>query len=191
MEIKARPAEATADIILDLYRKYGDADYIGEPVSQMEHMVQCAMIAEKEGYDDEVILAALFHDIGHFCEHFMEVEQMASYGVVDHEGLGADFLKELGFSEKISSLVRNHVQAKRYLTFSAPGYYDSLSEASKQTLTFQGGVMSEEEAREFKSDPLFELYTTLRSWDEKAKVEDFPVTQLDQYRSKIIAHLNK
>src|SRR5687768_9280183 len=101
MEIKTRPAEAIADIVIDLYKKYGNADYIGEPVSQIEHMVQCAMIAEKEGYDDEIILAALFHDIGHFCEHFMKVEQMAAYGVVDHEALGADFLKELGFSDKI------------------------------------------------------------------------------------------
>src|SRR3982750_228510 len=109
--------EETANLILDLYTKYGDADYIGEPVSQLEHMCQCAMLAEDAGYDDEVILAALFHDIGHFCEHFMKVEQMASYGVVDHEGLGAAFLRSLHFSERIALLVQNHVSAKRYLTY--------------------------------------------------------------------------
>src|SRR4051812_10353314 len=110
MKNNVEVAVETADLVLGLYSKYGGADYIGEPVSQLEHMCQCAMLAESEGYDDEVILAALFHDIGHFCEHFMQVKQMDNYGVVDHEGLGAEFLRKLHFSERIASLVQNHVE---------------------------------------------------------------------------------
>ena len=53
-----------ADEILTLYKMYGNQDYIGEPVSQIEHMCQCAQLAESENYDHEVILAAFFHDIG-------------------------------------------------------------------------------------------------------------------------------
>lgn len=182
-------AEQTADLILGLYSKYGDADYIGEPVSQLEHMCQCAMLAESEGYDDEVILAALFHDIGHFCEHFMDVKQMDNYGVVDHEGLGAEFLRSHGFSERIASLVQNHVEAKRYLTFYDKNYYNNLSDASKETLKFQGGVMSENEAERFKSDPLFDMHIRLRKWDERAKVEQMMLEPFDKYRKMIIKHL--
>eukprot|EP01035_Chromulina_nebulosa_P060885 gene60885-83276_t len=88
----AENASLIADEILGLYQQFGDEDYIGEPVSQLEHMSQCAQLAEAAGYDNETILAAFFHDIGHFCEHIMPVQQMDGYGIVDHEKLGADYL---------------------------------------------------------------------------------------------------
>ena len=85
-------AEMVAEEIINLYKQYGDEDYIGEPVSQIEHMCQCAQIAEKKGYNRELILAAFFHDIGHLCEQFMDVELMGNFGVVDHEKIGAQFI---------------------------------------------------------------------------------------------------
>lgn len=178
-----------ADEIIGLYRQFGDEDYIGEPVSQIEHMCQCAQLAEAEGCDEEVILAAFFHDIGHFCEYVTEVKQMNGFGVVDHEELGALFLRSRGFSEKIASLVKNHVQAKRYLTFRYPEYYEHLSEASKKTLEFQGGVMSETEAKAFENDPLFEWHIRLRRWDERAKEKQQALPPLDKYRQMILRHL--
>jgi phosphonate degradation associated HDIG domain protein len=184
-------AEAVADEVIGLYLQFGDEDYIGEPVSQVEHMCQCAQLAERGKYDQEVILAAFFHDIGHLCEHIMPVQHMDGYGVVDHEKLGADFLRAKGFSEKIASLVENHVQAKRYLTYHSPEYYEQLSPASKKTLEFQGGRMTSEEADAFEADPLFELHIQLRRWDELAKLEDQPMPALDEYRQLMIAHLEK
>jgi predicted HD phosphohydrolase len=91
-----------------------------------------------EGFDDEVVLAAFFHDIGHLCAE--GAENMGGYGVVSHERLGADYLRRAGFSERMARLVEYHVEAKRYLTFGA-GYYERLSEASRRTLEYQGGVM--------------------------------------------------
>ncbi len=182
-------AAKTADIVLDLYRTFGNEDYIGEPVSQLEHMCQCAQLAGREGYDDEVILAAFFHDIGHLCEHILDVSHMDGFGIVDHEKVGADFLAEKGFSKKITDLIQSHVAAKRYLTFVHPEYFQNLSEASKKTLKFQGGRMTEEEAIEFEKDNLFPLYLTLRGWDDKAKEEDTPVPNLDYFRQMIIDHL--
>lgn len=181
--------EESVNEIFELYQKYGDEDYIGEPVSQVEHMCQAAQLAEAEGYPEEVILAAFFHDIGHFCEHLMPVEQMDGFGVVDHEKLGADYLRSKGFSEDIASLVQNHVQAKRYLTYHYPSYYEQLSEASKKTLEFQGGVMTLEEAMLFESDTLFDLHIKLRRWDEKAKTEKQPMPPLQKYKEMAIQHL--
>jgi len=181
----------TVEEIMGLYQQFGDEDYIGEPVSQLEHMCQCAELAEKEGYDEEVILAAFFHDIGHLCEHIMPVEHMSGYGIVDHEKLGADFLRSKGFSETVASLVENHVQAKRYLTYHFPEYYEQLSEASRKTLEFQGGRMTLEEAMAFESDPLFEMHIKLRRWDEKAKLENQPLSSLDKYAGMMQHHLNR
>src|SRR5258706_9042477 len=162
MTMVKETASRIVDEIITLYENYGNEDYIGEPVSQIEHMCQCAQLAEAEGYNEEVILAAFFHDIGHLCEHIMPVQYMSGYGVADHEKLGADYLRSKGFSETIASLVENHVQAKRYLTYHYPGYYEKLSEDSKKTLEFQGGRMSLEEAMIFEADPLFDLYIKLR-----------------------------
>jgi phosphonate degradation associated HDIG domain protein len=180
---------STVDEILSLYRRFGEEDYIGEPVSQIEHMCQAAQLAEAQGNDREVILAAFFHDIGHLCEHILSVAHMDGYGVHDHEKLGADYLRDKGFSEKIAKLVASHVAAKRYLTMRFPEYYEQLSLASKETLKFQGGIMTEEEAIAFEADPLCNLYITLRRWDEQAKEENIPLPSLDHYRVMMEEHL--
>lgn len=180
--------ENTAEI-MDLYIKYGGNDYIGEPVSQLEHMCQCAALAENGNYDNEVILAAFFHDIGHLCEHIMPVGNMDGFGIVDHEKIGASYLASKGFSEKITRLVTSHVQAKRYLTYKHPGYYNMLSEASKKTLEYQGGIMQPQEAQLFESDEYFDLYILLRRWDEQAKQAYVPLPDLNVYRQRMIQHL--
>ncbi|MBC7947264.1 MAG: HD domain-containing protein [Chitinophagaceae bacterium] len=184
-------AEEVSEFIISLYYEYGDSEYIGEPVSQLEHMCQCAQLAEQEGYDEEIILAAFFHDFGHFCEHVMPVKQMNGYGVVDHEKIGADFLRSNGFSPTIANLVENHVQAKRYLTYHFPEYYQQLSSASKQTLEFQGGRMTLEEAMAFESDELFDMHIKLRKWDERAKLEHQSLPSLDKYAQMILRHLKE
>ncbi len=172
--------------IFDLYEKYGNQDYIGEPVSQIEHMSQAAQLAIDAGFDDEVILAAFFHDIGHICVSRNEENNMGGYGTKSHEKIGADYLREKGFSERIARLVENHVAAKRYLTFKDPAYYANLSEASKQTLNYQGGKMTPAEAEEFERDPLFEASIQLRKWDELAKETNTPIIDLEKIKAKAL-----
>ena len=177
------------ELIFGFYEKHGNEDYIGEPVSQLEHMCQSAQLAEGEGFDEEVILAAFFHDLGHLITQGPTTEMMGEFGVKRHEQLGADFLRSLGFSEKIAQLVENHVQAKRYLTFRYPDYYTKLSEASKQTLIYQGGPMKEAEALKFEKDPLFEVSLRMRTWDEEAKLTDLPLPSLTRYKEMALRAL--
>lgn len=178
------PITEILDEVFGLYEKFGNADYIGEPVSQIEHMSQAAQLAMDEGFDDEVILAAFFHDIGHICVKQNEANSMDGYGVKSHEKVGADFLRLKGFPERVAKLVENHVQAKRYLTFKYPEYFRSLSEASKKTLEFQGGVMEQEEAEAFEKDLLFETSIRMRKWDELAKEVDVALVDLEEMKSK-------
>ncbi len=170
--------------VFELYEKYGSADYIGEPVSQLEHMSQSAQLAIDSGFDDEVVLASFFHDIGHICVMSHEENNMGGFGVKSHERIGADYLREKGFPETVARLVENHVQAKRYLTFKKPDYYNQLSEASKKTLEFQGGVMTEQEAMDFEQDPLFGTSILMRKWDELAKEMNVPIISLDDLRQR-------
>ena len=179
--------QSILDEIFGIYEKRGAENYIGEAISQIEHASQSAELAEKNGNDEEVILAAFFHDIGHLCEG----EDIGGYGKMSHEKIGADYLRKLGFSEKIARLVENHVQAKRYLCAKKPEYYRKLSEASKKTLEFQGGMMSQDELIAFEQDPLFQLSIHMRAWDEAAKEENKPLPQLNIYRAMAERHLNR
>lgn len=169
--------------VFALYERHGQLDYIGEPVSQIEHMSQAAQIAEDQGHDDEIILAAFFHDIGHLFVLDKKLEEMGGYGVMRHEKIGADYLREMGFPEKLAKLVENHVQAKRYLIFKNPEYYGKLSEASRKTLEYQGGPMNQKEAWYFENDELFDLSLKMRIWDELAKEEKKPLPNLDRYKA--------
>ncbi len=182
-------AEENVSKIFHLYEQYGQSDYIGEPLSQLEHMLQAAHLAAQAGYDDEVILAALFHDIGHLTATDVPSAQMGEAGVADHEIIGARLLEEAGFSIKTVALVQSHVPAKRYLTYKYPDYLERLSPASQETLRYQGGTMSAAEADSFERDPHFELYIKLREWDDEAKDPGKPVPPIEHYRSMAVAHL--
>jgi phosphonate degradation associated HDIG domain protein len=170
-----------------LYERYG-AEAYGEAVTQTEHMVQSAQLAEREGYDDEVVLAAFFHDVGHLYASAV-ADKVGEYGATEHAQLGSDYLRQRGFSDRLTRLIENHVLAKRYLTFAQPGYYDELSEASRQTLTLQGGPMNAAEAQAFEQDELFALSLRMRHWDEAAKETGQPVTDLSEYRARCRRYL--
>lgn len=181
--------EAIVNEIFALYEQYGSADYIGEPVSQLEHMSQAAALAENEGYGEEVILAAFFHDLGHLCAADAETQKMDGFGNVNHETIGADYLRKRGFSQTLARLVESHVTAKRYLTYKHPEYYHQLSPASRATLGFQGGVMSALEAAEFETDPNADIIIKLRYWDDEAKVTNVPVDHVDRLKLMALRHL--
>lgn len=182
------PRATVADLFA-LYEKYGHDDYIGEPVSQLAHMWQAAALAETEGYEEEVVLAAFFHDLGHLCAHRAESASMDGFGTVNHEQLGADYLRARGFSERLATLVGSHVLAKRYLTFKHPRYLQRLSAASLATLAFQGGVMTAAEAAAFEQHPDAKTLIRLRQWDDQAKLETIPIGNLAPLKNMAVRHL--
>jgi predicted HD phosphohydrolase len=91
--------------------------------------------------------------------------------------------------ERMCKLIASHVNAKRYLTWKYPSYYEQLSEASKKTLEYQGGRMEEPEAKSFEADPLFDLYIRMRTWDEAAKIEGKPLPEMDELKQKLTQYI--
>lgn len=181
-------AIAIADEIISLYSKHGDTEYFGESVTQLQHAFQSADLATAQNCDEEMVLAAFLHDIGHICVADHAVTKMENYGVMNHEKIGAAFLRNRKFSERLVKLVQAHVSAKRYLTFKDANYYNQLSDASKQTLVFQGGKMSHDEAILFEQDAQFAEMIAMRKIDELAK-EDKPVGDLVVFHKMIVKQL--
>jgi putative nucleotidyltransferase with HDIG domain len=188
MSINPKEAKRIVTEIFDHYAQYGEDAYVGEPVSLIEHMSQMAELAQSEGHVPEVILAAFFHDIGHLGLQ-KNNEQMAGFGVKNHEQVGADYLREKGFSERLIKLVKSHVAAKRYLTYKVTEYYEKLSDASKATLVFQGGKMEPYEALMLELDPDFNMILRFRYWDDMAKVPGIAVNNLQELKHMAIEHL--
>lgn len=174
--MEAREAKCISQEIELLFYKFGNLNY-GEDVTQLEHAIQCARLAEENGHSVELILAALLHDVGHLLEE-LDPEKMDGFGSKYHETIGAAYLANLGFPLTVTGIIEGHVAAKRYLTHADPDYRNQLSAASLYTLEVQGGPMSKNEATEFEDDPLFQEMVLLRRWDDAGK-KDGSITMHD------------
>ncbi len=153
--------------IQTLYNNYGNKQY-GEKISQLQHAIQCAKLAEQNHASDSLIAASLLHDIGHLLYN----DEIATLNLNDrHETLGAQLLQNL-FGSEVAQPVKLHVLAKRYLCSINQGYYEGLSEASKESLALQGGVLeSASQKAAFEKHPCFEQALDLRHWDDEGKNE--------------------
>jgi phosphonate degradation associated HDIG domain protein len=174
---------SAADQIRALFAETGEQDYVGEAVSQLAHATQAAHHAARCGEPEEVVIAALLHDVGHMLglRNPSAYERMEDCGVMRHEHVGADWLAGLGLPNRTSELVRLHVQAKRFLCWKDLGYLSRLSPASVTTLGYQGGPMSDAEAAAFSANPNATTILRLRTWDEAAKVPGMEVPGLEAY----------
>ncbi|WP_019502504.1 phosphonate degradation HD-domain oxygenase [Pseudanabaena sp. PCC 6802] len=158
----------TLQTILDLFAQRGSQMYGLEAVSQLEHALQCATLAEAEGQNPEAIAACLLHDLGHLIHEFGD--DAAKRGIDDrHEHRALPLLQQL-FGAAITEPIRLHVDAKRYLCTADPDYWSTLSRASQVSLELQGGALSSEEASQFIDRPYAREAVRLRWLDDRAKI---------------------
>lgn len=167
------------DKIITIFKTNGSEEYLGEPVTIGEHMLQTAYFAAEAGGDEETIIGALVHDVGHFTS---ELGSFEMNDVMDrmHEDAGAMLIEGI-FPETVVDCVRHHVAAKRYLCAVDAKYYESLSDASKHSLKLQGGPMDDDECKAFKRIPGFERIVMVRRCDDQGKVTGMDVPPLEHY----------
>ena len=154
-------------------------DTYGEGVTQLEHALQCAACAERDGASPALIAATLLHDIGHLIHDLPQ--DIADQGIdTQHESLGSAWLSR-HFGQDVTEPVRLHVAAKRYLAATKPGYFELLSPASVQSLHLQGGLMSVEGCARFAAETYADDAVNLRQWDDEGKVVGMATPGLEHF----------
>jgi phosphonate degradation associated HDIG domain protein len=173
--------------ILQLFNDKGHSEYGGESVTQLEHALQAATLARENNASNQLITAALLHDIGHLLHDLPNDAPLKGIDDV-HENKAAVFLRKY-FPEAVTEPVRLHVMAKRYLSSTEETYYSLLSEPSKQSLVLQGGLMSEAEVSAFEQNPFFSDAVKLRKWDDQAKVQELITAPVEDFEENIAVSL--
>ena len=160
--------------------------YIGEKVTISDHMIQTAMLAEKNHSPKSLVCACLLHDYGHFV---IEDPDLLVSKSIDgkHENVGFDFLKDY-FKPEVTEPIKLHVQAKRYLC-RKKSYWNALSNASKISLKLQGGFMSGNEAKKFVSLKFHNNAILLRKYDDEGKIPNIKMKKIEEYRNLINSQL--
>ena len=160
--------------------------YIGEKVTMSEHMIQTAMLAEKNNSSSSLICSGLLHDFGHF------ILENPDYLIAKnkdglHEEVGYKFLKKY-FIHEVVGPIKYHVKAKKYLAREKK-YYKFLSQASIISLKLQGGIMNNTEAKQFESNEFFESSIKLRKLDDVAKKSGLKIKSINEYKDLIVSKL--
>lgn len=165
--------------IENLFEHKGHLNYGVEAVTQLQHALQCGTLAIQEGTENELVIAAFLHDIGHLLGEEDLPNSLKTNLDDKHEELGYQFLKQ-NFSPEISEPVRLHVAAKRYLCTIEADYADQLSPTSYESYIDQGGPMTQEEQLAFENEAFFKDAVKLRRWDDvgkKGTMETYPIAE--------------
>lgn len=171
----------TLNDITSLLHTQGSKQYGGEAVSQLEHALQCAHLAERAQETDETIVAAFLHDIGHLLSAgHVETPTIADHSDDLHQYIALPFMRTL-FSDAVLEPIKLHVDAKRYLCAVDVRYWSTLSDASKKSLELQGGIYSDQEAAMFESNIYGQQAVRLRRYDDLAKVPGAMTPDLNHF----------
>ncbi len=180
------------DEVIALFADYGDRVYLGEAVTQKEHALQAATLAEKRSASSSQIAAALLHDIGHIINASdpngadkFKIENADNF----HEEIGYRWLSA-HFSPEVSDPVKLHVPAKRYLCAVDEKYIKKLSEMSLRSLKDQGGPMNPDEVKAFETEPFATEAISVRRWDDSAKVPKLETPDFPHFRPYLDSALN-
>jgi phosphonate degradation associated HDIG domain protein len=181
-ELPRPESAASIEHVLALYEEFGTFTY-DEDLAQLDHALQTAALAAHEAASEELVVAALLHDVGHLLAiqaGRAEGESAVPAEDLTHEAVGARYLAGL-FPPAVTGPIALHVRAKRYLCAMDSEYVAGLSAGSVRSLKLQGGPMSVTEVRVFERNPASASAVRLRGWDDGGKLDGLEVAPLSAY----------
>jgi len=169
--------------VKELFELAKAEEYLGEDITLVEHMIQCAQRARADEAPHWLVVAALLHDIGHLLVPNAASAQDSGIDM-HHDDVGAEWISKY-FPNNIVQVVRLHVDAKKYLVTTDSAYLARLSEASQLTLGIQGGLFSESEATDFIQQQFAHEAVLLRQWDDASKVRGATESTIEDFEELI------
>ena len=169
----------TIEAVIRVVDDQGERSYGREAVSQRQHALQCATLAQQKGASPALVVASLLHDVGHLVDPDGDAADDEDRDA-RHEALGASWISDL-FGDDVLMPIRLHVAAKRYLTAVDASYMATLSPQSVRSLELQGGPFTEAEAARFIAAPHARDAVQLRRWDDLAKDPDAVTPDLGHF----------
>jgi len=169
--------------IIEACKSMKGLPYDGEPVDQLEHVLQCAALARAAGHDSGFVVAALLHDIA----RAPAVAGMPFDRPASTTARRARAGWSLALAPESPGWRSSTSQPSANLVATDPEYEARLSVVSRRTLIRQGGPMNEQELAQFRSNPDWRLALKLREVDDRGKVRGADVPGLEEYRDDIAA----
>lgn len=169
---------ATADELIAHLRSLGDLESDeAMAFSELDHGLQSvALLADEHPHDIELQVAGLVHDLAHPWD---------GPGQPEHHRMGAAAVRAL-LGDRVAFLIEAHVDAKRYLVTTDPGYHSALSPGSIETLAAQGGPLRPDEIDAVERHPDWNAAVALRRADDRAKVVGADVPGLDRWVDAVL-----
>lgn len=162
-----------------LFDRHGHLIYSGEQISQLEHALQTAALAEAAAASPELIVTAFLHDLGHLLN--LRGNTPTKRGIDDwHQNMVTPYLHAF-FPAAVLEPIRLHVDAKRCLCAIDPSYEAQLSDDSRRSLQLQGGIFDAAEVAQFMRQPHAGEALQLRRWDDSAKEIGRTTPDVDHY----------
>jgi phosphonate degradation associated HDIG domain protein len=180
----AAPPRPPPRPLAELFDRYAGPEaqqLYDEAITELEHGLQCAALARRDGADDALIAAALLHDVGHLLVGDLFPIDVALPRDFKHDAVGARYLSRW-FGPEVTEPVRLHVAAKRYLVATDPAYAAGLTPSSTRSLAVQGGPMTDAERAAFEAEPGFRAAVAVRRWDDEGKDPAVTVPPFEAWR---------
>lgn len=182
--------DKTINDLFSLIEQNGSEKY-SEGITQLAHMCQVGELAQGEQEGGEFIIAAFLYNIGFFIDNSSLINNIGKFGMWDNETAGSEYLRSIGFSNKVASLVESNINAKRYLAYKKFSYMATLSKNNKSMVENYGGAMSKVEADEFERNHYFSLFIKLQLISNRAGTAELtsPLTNINAYKQLCRLHL--
>ena len=175
--------------IAQSYQTAAKTQYGEEAVTELEHSLQCAELADQAAADEELVLACLLHDVARFAVPQDDVSDTLQKAKVHNaakgHGVKAAELMDGFLPERSLFFIQHHAEAKQYLCQTHPGYKDKLSSASIKTLQVQSQDTDQQKLDELAAHPWWPDAVRLRVWDDAAKVKGKQTRSLNYWLDRL------
>ncbi len=166
---------STYQHIVDSFDSAAFIQYGETAVTELEHALQCAELADNAGADDELVFACMLHDVARFAVPQDQVSDTLqnlepSKDAKGHGEKAAELMRGL-LPERSLFCIQHHAEAKQYLCQTNEKYRQKLSAASIKTLAIQSDSTSQERLNTLAKHEWWEDAIRLRVWDDAGKVK--------------------